>query len=155
MRASAWWCRRHQDHHKTAAGSGGAFHCSHHSRRRTSGTVSGIRAARARAPDFFPRRHIRRGPLNGQEGMCPKRQRHVAIPSRPAAYFILVEPDLALGALKAFFDRPATAGGTNDLGERGLARREDGIVGDLLRVGDAASEQDAVLPAARPPTTES
>jgi hypothetical protein len=49
------------------------------------------------------------GPHDRQKRLRPHGQCHMAIPSRPTADLIMIQPDLAFGGLETFFDRPAHA----------------------------------------------
>ena len=61
---------------------------------------------------------------NGEIGMGQHGQRDVTTPSRPGAHLVLVEPNLALGLLKAGLDRPACARDLDKGGELCALRRE-------------------------------
>src|SRR4051794_35105480 len=124
-------------------GSGGLAQMRRQRSRRTSGTVRGSKsAARSRSspPD---------GVLthDGQIGMGQHGQRDVTMPSRPGADLILVEPNLALGGLKAGLNRPAHAGDLDKGGEFYALRRERQIKGQLIRLLERAPDQECFLPA--------
>ena len=53
------------------------------------------------------------GACNGQEGVCEEHERHVSVPTVPAADFVVIEADLAFGRLEALLDGPAGAGHAN------------------------------------------
>jgi hypothetical protein len=65
----------------------------------------------------------------------------VPLPARVAADFILVQAALVLRALEAGFDCPAGAGDPHQLRDTGAAWRIGEVVGDLVRVGNAAAGQ--------------
>ena len=65
----------------------------------------------------------------------------------PGADLVLVEADLALGGLEAGLDRPAAAGDADEVGERRAVGGVGQIEGELVRLGEAAPDQQALLPA--------
>lgn len=70
----------------------------------------------------------------------------MAIPTRPLADFILIQPDFALGGCKAVFDRPAQTGDTDQFGKRCVGRCEDAIIGHLGRVRQVPTSQKPATP---------
>jgi hypothetical protein len=85
-----------------------------------------------------------------QDGKIRVRQhakRDVPVPTRPGAHFVVVKPNLALGLLKAGLNRPARASYPHQLGKWRRLRRQGQIKGDLVRLGDLAPDQQALLPA--------
>src|SRR6185369_12172233 len=99
-------------------------------------------AARSRSspPDGVPSH-------NGQIGMGQHGQRDVTMPPRPGAHLVLIEPNLALGGLKAGLNRPARAGDLNKGGEFCALRRERQIKGQLIRLLECAPDQERFPPA--------
>jgi hypothetical protein len=119
----AWWRRVQPDHQMTSPGGGGRPAAS---RRRTSGTVSGImpgrleaagRVGRAAAPGAGPGLEQGGGDSTDRE-RC--HDQHGVPGDR------VIEPDLrliqaeaVLAELEAFFDRPAQPGGADQPGHPG------------------------------------
>ena len=80
----------------------------------------------------------------GQHG-----KRDVAMPASPGADLVLIQADLALGGLEAGLDRPARAGDLDEVGECGAVGGMGEVEGELTGLGDAAPDQQALLPAGR------
>src|SRR3954466_7916515 len=69
----------------------------------------------------------------------------MAMPAVPGAGFVMIQPKLGLGHLKAFFDRPAMPLDRNQRLNRGAGGTPGRKVGHLA-VTDAAPEQQAAGP---------
>ena len=76
-------------------------------------------------------------------------ERDVAVPAGPGADLVLVEADLALGRLEAGLDRPARAGDLDEVGECGAVDGVGQVEGEVVGRGDAAPDQETLLPAER------
>jgi hypothetical protein len=129
-----------------ALGLGGRGQTSCQSRRRTSGTVSGRRSAARSDPSSSPNHHLAQ---HGEIGVGQHGQRDVAVPAGPGVDLVLVETDLAFGRLEAGLDRPARAADPDQVGERRAVRGMGEVEGELVGLGDAAPDQEALLPAGR------
>src|SRR5260370_29833977 len=64
---------------------------------------------------------------HGEQGLREQRQRHMAIPARPAAHLVVVQPDLAFGLLEGHLDRPAPPRHPHQVLQRGPLPREDHV----------------------------
>ena len=73
--------------------------------------------------------------------MGQQRQGDVPVPADPPAYLILVQPHLLLGLLEGVFDDPPGARHAHQFRQRYLSGTKTGVVGQLLRIGDAATHQ--------------
>jgi hypothetical protein len=71
-------------------------------------------------------------------GPSEQGQGDVAIPGGVATHLVLVQPDLSLGLLEAFLNRPASPDDPHYLGHRGVHRALHPIVGQLARITQAA-----------------
>lgn len=77
------------------------------------------------------------------------------IPAVPAAYLILVQPDLALGGFEAFFNRPAGSGHPNHVLQGAALGHIGHVVSDVFWIGDATTDEwlalceDLDIPATR------
>jgi len=99
--------RRQCDQFRMAVVLGGWCQMRWASRRRTSGTVSGIRSSMVWGATFS----AGLGGGDGEEGVGQHGQGDVSVPAVVAADLVLVQADLAFGALEGLLDRPA---GTSD-----------------------------------------
>ncbi len=59
----------------------------------------------------------------------------------------MVEPKFLFGALEAFLDRPAQAGGTGEVGQRRAGAGEHQIIGTLRRITSVAADQQPAFEA--------
>ena len=116
------------------------------SRRRTSGTVSGSRSAARSSVGSSPDDDLAEC---GEVGVRQHGQGDVAVPAGPGADLVLIQADLALGGLEAGLDRPARAGDLDEVGECGAVGGMGEVEGELIGLGDAAPDQEALLPAGR------
>src|SRR6266540_1458205 len=71
----------------------------------------------------------------------------MAVPAGPGADLVLVEANPLFGQFEDLLDGPARADRPDDLSKRGVGRRVDQVVGELIGVGDAAADHDGVDPA--------
>src|SRR3954451_14176314 len=145
-RGRCWWRRRHRDQSSTAPGSGRRTPTRRQSSRRTSGTVSGSSsAARSSGADPPDGRRADHGEVGvGQHG-----QGHVAVPARPGADLVLVQPHLALRGLEAGLDRPARPRHPHQRGEVRRLGRQRQVEGQLVRLVRLAPDQQPLRPAGR------
>ncbi|CAI8052716.1 hypothetical protein GBAR_LOCUS28838, partial [Geodia barretti] len=72
----------------------------------------------------------------GQHG-----QGDVPAPADPQAHLILIQPHLLFGLLEDIFDDPPGASHAHQFRQRYLSRTKTGVVGQVLRIGDAATHQ--------------
>jgi hypothetical protein len=79
--------------------------------------------------------------------MGQHRQRDVSIPGVVAANLVLVQTHLALGGLEGLLDRPAGTGHPDQLAQRGAFGAVTQVVGQIVRVGQAAPDQQPVAAA--------
>ena len=114
------------------------------SRRRTSGTVSGSSSAAKSGVGSSPDGDLAQ---HGEVGVSQHGERDVAVPAGPGADLVLVEADLALGRLEAGLDRPARASDLDEVGERRAVGGVGQVEGELVGLGDAAPDQQPLLPA--------
>jgi hypothetical protein len=84
---------------------------------------------------------------HGEIGVGQHCQSDMTMPAGPRAHFVLVQPDLALGYLKATLDSPAHARHPYQLGQGRRRRGECQIEGEFFRLFDFAADQQAFLPA--------
>ena len=63
--------------------------------------------------------------------MREHRQGDVSVPAVPSADLVLVQADLALGALEGLLDRPPGAGDPDQLAQRGAGGPEAQVVGQV------------------------
>src|ERR671921_2900144 len=68
------------------------------------------------------------------------------MPAGPAPDLVLIEPNLALGGLKAGLNRPACAGDLDKGGKFCAFRRERQIEGQFVRLLERAPDQERFLP---------
>src|SRR6185437_15965265 len=73
----------------------------------------------------------------------------MAIPARPGAYLILVEPDLPFGQRKRLLHLPAGPRHPPEVLKRHGGGTEDEVIGDLLGLADAATREQEVRHALR------
>ena len=116
------------------------------SRRRSSGTVSGSSSAARSGVGSSPDDDLAQ---HGEIGVGQHGQGDVAVPAGPGADLVLVEADLALGGLEAGLDRPARAGDLDEVGECGAVGGMGQVEGELVGLGEAAPDQQPLLPAGR------
>ena len=76
--------------------------------------------------------------------MGEHRQGDVSVPAVVAADLVLVQADLALGALEGLLDRPAGAGDPDQLAQRGAVGAVAQVVGQVGGVADRAADQQPV-----------
>src|SRR3954470_14061774 len=142
-RARCWCLRRHADQCRTVRGGGDLWLTSAHSRRLTSGTVSGNSSA-ARFIRSTPDSVLSDGGEIGESEHC---QRDVAVPADPGADFVLIQADLGLALFDQALDGPAQACDLHQLGQRSVLRRVGQIKRQLRRVSDRTTYQQAALEA--------
>jgi hypothetical protein len=65
----------------------------------------------------------------------------VTVPAVVAAKLVLVQAGFVLGGLEAFLDGPSGSGDAHELVDAGARRTEAQVVGQFIRVGDAAADQ--------------
>jgi len=75
-----------------------------------------------------------------QISQCHHRQGDVPVSARPTVHFVLIQPDLALGCLKAFFHSPVHAGHAYQSCQGCVARRITDVIGKLA-VGQTTAQQ--------------
>src|SRR5205814_5957894 len=72
-------------------------------------------------------------------------EREVTMPAMPRSGFVVVEPELVLGSLKAVLDRPAMALDADQGLDRSPCRTPGGEVGEIA-VGDITADQQGSCP---------
>ena len=127
-------------------GSTGFWITSWYSRRRISGTVKGSRSAARSTRSSPPDGRLAQ---DGQIGQSEHRQGDVSVPADPGADLVLVEPDLALGRLEAFLNRPARARHPHEIGQCRSGRGRGEIERQLVFLTQAAPDQQPLSPALR------
>src|SRR3954447_11717819 len=105
---------RHADQCKTVRGGGNLWLTSAHSRRLTSGTVSGSSSAARFIGSTPPDSVLSDG---GEMGESEHGQRDVAVPADPGVDFVLIQADLAFALFEQAFDGPAPAGDLHQPGQ--------------------------------------
>ena len=68
----------------------------------------------------------------------------MSIPGVVAADLVLVEANLAFGGLESFLDGPAGTGDADQFAQRGGLGAVTQVVGQVTRIGQAASDQQPV-----------
>ena len=130
------------------------------SSRRSSGTVSGSNSAARSSVGSSPDGDLAEC---GEVGVGQHGERDVAVPAGPGADLVRIEADLALGrreagvpgrpeagpGWEAGLDRPARAGDLDEVGQRRAVGGVGEVEGELVGLGDAAPDQEALLPAGR------
>ena len=76
--------------------------------------------------------------------MREHRQGDVAVPGVVTTDLVLVQADLALGALKGLLDGPAGAGDSDQLTQRGAFGTVAKVIGQVVGIGQAAPDQQPV-----------
>lgn len=70
----------------------------------------------------------------------------MAVPGRPGADLVLVQPDLALGRFEAGFNGPPSSGDIHQGADRRGLGGEGQVVRELVRLGEGATDQQASVP---------
>jgi transposase len=111
---TAWWRRRHTDHHSTCRTLGGVHHTRATNSRRASAVETLIRSepggCGSSARLAAPRAHPTGGGLSAdrcQEPLGDHRQAGVPVPGVPAADLVVVQADLAFAGLEALLNLPS------------------------------------------------
>ena len=81
---------------------------------------------------------------SGQEGMSQHHQRDMAIPADEAAHLVVIQSQI-FGRFKIFLDMPACPDGRHHLLQRGPWWSKDEVVGLLLRIGEAATNEQPMV----------
>ncbi len=109
------------------------------SRRRTSGSVSGIRSRLFWGPS--PLGRLRGRANDGQECQCKHRQGDVPIPAIPRAYFVFIQSRLLLGRFEADLDGPALTGGNCQIACIHFLRPSAQVISLLLRLNMSPDQE--------------
>ena len=109
--------------------------------RRTSGIVRGNRSTHLNPSFFFVFRLNRPATCDGQERQGEHRQGDMAIPTRPMAYFILIQTDLRYAQFKTLFNRPTLSSNHDQRLQRRARRRKDDIIREFTIVQTASHQQ--------------
>lgn len=80
---------------------------------------------------------------DGEEGQGEHGEGDVSVPGRPGADLVLVQPDLSFSGLKAGLDGPPGSRDAHQCADRGIFGGEGQVVGQLVRLGDGAADQQA------------
>ena len=92
---------------------------------------------------FFGRRLVGLMLDGSHHGEGEHDERDVTMPAMPGSGFVVVEPELVLGSLKAVLDRPAMALDADQGLDRSPCRTPGGEVGEIA-VGDITPDQPSV-----------
>ena len=121
-------------------GGGDLWLTSAHSRRLTSGTVSGSSSSARFIGSTPPDRVLSDDGEIGEGEHC---EGDVAVPATPGADFVLIQADLAFALFEQALEGPAQACDLHQPGQRGVFRRMRQIECQLARFGDRAPHQRA------------
>ena len=94
---------------------------------------------------FFGRRLVGLMLDGSHHGKCEHDERDVTMPAMPRSGFVVVEPELVLGSLKAVLDRPAVAFDADKCLDCRPCRAPGREVGEIA-VSDITSDQQASCP---------
>ena len=127
--------------------SGGRSQARCQTRRRSSGTVSGRSSACRSTLKPPPGSCLAQ---DGEIGMGQHGECDMAMPTDPAAHFVMIQANLALGGLEAGLDRPAPTGDLHQIGQRRRRRRVDQIKGQFRPIGDGTGGSGDLAATHRP-----
>jgi hypothetical protein len=83
---------------------------------------------------------------DGEEGESEHGEGDMAMPSRPGAHLVVIQPDLTLGRFTAGFDGPPGSGHADQSAERRAVGSESQVIGQLVRFGNGSADQQAPVP---------